>query len=173
MAPFAPVSLITTDLHLSDKEEDAYRFGLFDWISTNYADKIQAVFILGDLSDRKNYHADLFVDRVVTSIRKLARHFHVFLLKGNHDYDADPDTPYFGFLGRFANITHISKPTLWTGSLTTATRPRWRILFLPHTREPGKDWDLRSHKKLDVVMMHQTFRGAVVSEPVHSVGLLM
>ena len=151
---FNPIGIITTDLHLSDKGEDQYRFDLFPWMIKKYNKKISAVFILGDLTDRKNYHADWFVNKVIDSIVDLTKCFQVFILKGNHDYDSDPDTPFWGFLDKIQNITYISKPKLikWNGR---------KVLFLPHAREPGRDWKLDQRKDLDAILLHQTFKGAV------------
>jgi len=150
---FNPVALLTTDLHLSEKSEDQYRFDLFPWIIDNYGNKINTVFITGDLTDRKNFHADWFVNKVVDCIRSLAKHFDVYLLCGNHDYDVDPTQPFFGFLGKYKRVTYISQPTIYQN-----------ILFLPHSRKPGEDWTILSKSKtknLNAIFMHQTFRGSV------------
>ena len=154
-----PVALLTTDLHLSEKAEDQYRFDLFPWIVDNYGDQLKTIFITGDLTDRKNYHADWFVNKVVESIRLLAEKYHVFILKGNHDYDVDPTQPFFGFLGNYKRITYVEKPMVYLGFVDD-----WKIkiLFLPHTRVPGNDWGILSKvKMIDTIFMHQTFRGSV------------
>lgn len=155
---FRPTGIITTDLHLSDKREDQDRFKLFDWIIDNYREELSFVFILGDLTDRKNFHADHLVDKVADSVYRLTRHFRVLLLRGNHDYDADPVTPFFGFLGKMVGVTYFRRPTLWR-----ADKYGWpsRILFLPHSRTPGQDWGLSRYKNLDAICMHQTFGGAI------------
>ncbi|KKL89649.1 hypothetical protein LCGC14_1912620, partial [marine sediment metagenome] len=150
---FNPVALLTTDLHLSEKTEDQYRFDLFPWIIKHFRNKVDTVIILGDLTDRKNYHADFFVNKVVDCIRSLAKHFNVYILCGNHDYDVDPTQPFFGFLGKYTNVTYISTPTIYHNRL-----------FLPHSRKPGKDWGILSKSEMgsvDIIFMHQTFRGSV------------
>ena len=124
---FNPVALLTTDLHLSEKSEDNYRFDLFPWIIDNYRNQLKTVFITGDLTDRKNFHADFFVNKVVDCIRSLAKHFDVYLLCGNHDYDVDPTQPFFGFLGKYKRVTYVSKPMIYQN-----------MLFIPHTRKPEK-----------------------------------
>lgn len=162
MTKFIPTSLITTDLHLSEKDEDQYRLDLFKWIATNYADRLRAVFILGDLTDRKNFHPDILVHRIVDALHDLSQCCHVFVLRGNHDYDTDPSTPFFGFLGKLPNVTYISRPTLWIAEDAHGWPPTcWRLLFLPYTREPGKGWDLKKYTEVGAVFLHQTFRGAV------------
>ncbi len=151
---FNPVALLTTDLHLSEKTEDQYRFDLFPWIIKHFRNKVGTVIILGDLTDRKNYHADWFVNKIVYHILSLAEHFDVYLLCGNHDYDVDPTQPFFGFLGQYKNVTYMLKPFLSSSG----------ILFLPHSRKPGEDWTILSKSKtknLNAIFMHQTFRGSV------------
>ena len=150
---FNPVALLTTDLHLSEKTEDSYRFDLFPWIRKHFRNKVGTVIILGDLTDRKNYHADFFVNKVVDCIRSLAKHFNVYILCGNHDYDVDPTQPFFGFLGKYTNVTYISTPTIYHNRL-----------FLPHSRNPGEDWRVLSKPEMesvDIIFMHQTFRGSI------------
>ena len=146
--------LLTTDLHLTEKGEDSHRWDLFPWIVKHYKNKVDTIIILGDLTDRKNYHADFFVNKVVDCIRSLAKHFEVFLLCGNHDYDVDPTQPFFSFLGKYNNVNYILKPIVANN-----------MLFLPHSRDPGKDWGILSKPEtdvyLDAIFMHQTFRGAI------------
>jgi len=86
----------------------------------------------------------------------------VFILRGNHDYDSDPNIPFFSFLDKLSHIVYISKPTIWNG-YEQHSGLDWQFLFLPHSRDPGKDWDLKTWSKtrLSAVFMHQTFRGAV------------
>ena len=150
---FNPVALLTTDLHLSEKSEDSYRFDIFPWIIDNYSNQLKTIFITGDLTDRKNFHADWFVNKVVNCIRSLAKHFNVYILCGNHDYDVDPTQPFFGFLGKYKRVTYISTPTIYQNRL-----------FLPHSRKPGEDWGILSKPEMehvDIIFMHQTFRGSV------------
>ncbi len=150
---FNPVALLTTDLHLSEKSEDSYRFDLFPWIIKHFRNKVHTVIILGDLTDRKNYHADFFVNKVVDCIRSLAKYFNVYLLCGNHDYDVDPTQPFFGFLGKYDSVNYISTPMIYQ-----------HRLFLPHSRKPGEDWGILSKPETDnlnVIFMHQTFRGSI------------
>ena len=89
-----PFAILITDLHLTEKQEDQYRFNIFPWLVTRHSkDKsIRAVFILGDLTDRKDNHSAWFVNKIVSSLRALTAHFDdVFILKGNHDA-ADPNS---------------------------------------------------------------------------------
>ncbi len=150
-------AIVTTDLHLSEKAEDQYRFDLFPWINSIEGYDIKMVIIAGDLTDRKNFHADWFVNKVVQSIRDLARKYQVFILKGNHDYDADPQHPFFGFLGKYQRVAYINKPRV------IPFEP-WgvKMLFLPHSHNPEKDWKILDRAKdIDVIFTHQTFNGAI------------
>ena len=149
--------LLTTDLHLTEKGEDSYRFDLFPWILEQYPN-LGGLIILGDLTDRKDFHAGWFVNKIVDSMRMIAKHYPVWILKGNHDYDTDDKCPFFGFTGKYRNITYISSPKI------LQIQPGSSVLFLPHSRKPGEDWSILSKPEMesvDVIFMHQTFRGSV------------
>jgi hypothetical protein len=84
----------------------------------------------------------------------------VFILKGNHDY-IDPANPFFQFLDRYEYINFIVDPTcmLIEGQ---------KCLFLPHTRNPIKDWKAdhivkKYRKEADFVFMHESVIGSVTS----------
>ena len=88
--------LIATDLHLSDRQRDRHRFGIFKWLREQQMKyQTKAVFILGDLTETKDTHNANLVNRIVDNLCSLAPP--VFVLKGNHDY-IDPSNPFFGFL---------------------------------------------------------------------------
>ncbi len=144
-------ALITTDIHLTEKNEDAYRFGLFEWIIETFGHDITDVYILGDVTDRKNYHADWFVNRVADTLQKLSQWYHVNILMGNHDYDTSPDNPFFQFINQLPRVRYFTKPYMDVNE----------VLFLPHSRQPGEDWGiLRKETDPRVIFLHQTFRGA-------------
>src|SRR5215831_509799 len=101
--------LITSDLHLSDRARDRYRFGLFKWLVKKQRKyNVDATFILGDVTDRKDNHSAALVNEIIDNLILLKPP--VYILKGNHDF-IDPDTPYFRFLSRLDGIKFISEPT--------------------------------------------------------------
>jgi len=146
-------AIITADLHLTDRPADAYRFEFFDWL---YAKDFDALVLLGDLTDEKDRHSALFVDRIVNSLlRFVAGGREVHLLMGNHDY-TDATCPFFKFLGHLPNCFYYATP-----QIREIGNTRWS--FYPHSREPKKYWaDMRRGRELgvDYTLCHQIFQGA-------------
>lgn len=155
---FKPAALLFTDPHLSEKAEDQYRFDIFPWIVSNYATKLMNVFIPGDLTDRKDRHADWFVNKVVENIALLAQSFNVYIMKGNHCYNVDPGEPFFRFLGGIPNVTYLVEPRRVMVEMTKGKKRS--VMFFPHSRHPEKDWGGYEFKGHAAIFLHQTFRGA-------------
>jgi hypothetical protein len=146
-------TLLCSDLHLTNRPLDDYRFGLFEWIRDNKAQwGISTVTILGDLTDSKDRHDSIFVNKVVDAIQSIE--LPTYILMGNHDY-IDPSVPFFKFLNQLDNITYYYEP-----SVVTPDDYGVDALFLPHTRggyPPLKDWNA------PYIFCHQTFKGAAAS----------
>lgn len=146
--------LIVTDLHLTDRAEDEYRWALFPWLAKTLQ-RGETLLILGDLTDSKDGHSSALVNRIVESIVGLRRR--VIILKGNHDY-IEADRPFFRFLNYVPHVKFITTPR----SLRVEGK---QCVFLPHTRTPEKDWedsdvwDREGHAP-DFVFCHQAFDGA-------------
>ena len=157
----SPFAILTTDLHLTEKQEDQYRFNIFPWLVARYSrsSSVRAVFLLGDLTDRKDNHSAWFVNKVVSCLRDLAGHFDVFILKGNHDF-ADPNSPFFEFVNHVA----IDRVSFYTSPIKISKiyngGRQFRFLMLPHTKNPDEDWKDLEFVKSDAIFMHQTFKGA-------------
>lgn len=138
--------LITGDIHLTTHPADEYRWEIFPWL-LEQADKrgVGAIVILGDLTDKKDAHPARLVNRAHAALTRSP--VPVWVMMGNHDYDQDPDCPFFGFLANF-----IRKPTLVTiGDL--------RCYFIPHVRGMTPE-SVPSVPKCEFLFMHQTFQGA-------------
>lgn len=151
-----PYTLITTDIHLTEKPEDQYRFELFTWIKEKFGNGIEQVYILGDLTDRKNYHADWFLLKVHHYLTELACHYEVRMIKGNHDYDQSDQHPFFAFLNDIEGLDYLINPDV----------DKKGVLYLPHSRDPKRDWKILEPNRnrpgdLRAIMMHQTFDGAI------------
>lgn len=148
--------LIATDLHLSDRPRDDYRFGLFDFLKKQIIKReVDLLLILGDLTDLKDNHSSQLVNQIVKGLSELAAMVPVIILKGNHDYLANPDNPFFDFLNHIKNIRFITKQTLWTNKMDK------RLLFIPHV-ENSKKWNnLKVDGKVDYAFIHQTVAGAM------------
>ena len=148
--------LITTDIHLTARAQDEYRWWIFNTLLENLHDE-EPVLILGDITDAKDGHKSALVNRVVSELTRLTREGHeVHILKGNHDY-VDRHEPFFMFLDELPKVN-------WYGDPVLVEIEDFNILFLPHTREPTKDWTGLSYDNwihdADLICCHQTFNGA-------------
>ena len=175
--------LITSDLHLTERTADEYRFEIFKWLRTNVRSrKADAVFILGDVTDSKDRHPARLVNRIVRELRSVAKLVPVFVLKGNHDYH-DESTPFFGFLadkgsrsGRRSLGGPEKIPLQSRGLLRFLIKPTdilfgsCRILLIPHTRSWKRDTRSFDFKDYDYIFCHQTFAGARASNGVRLEG---
>lgn len=150
-------ALVVSDLHLTDRSTDEYRWKLFSQLADlSNEHGANNLFILGDLTEFKDYHSSKLVNRVVDSLYQLRRQSkitNVYVLKGNHD-GLDPDMPYFKFLNKIPWCKFYIKPT--EEDLGSA-----RILFLPHTRDPEKDWKKVDFDSCDLLFFHGTVTGAI------------
>lgn len=140
--------LLVSDLHLSSAVRDAYRFEVFKHVRKQAeAHDVEQIWILGDLTDAKDYHPARLVNRVCDELARLAgtgKEIHI--VRGNHD-GIDPEWPYFRFLNHLVGVTFHIKATAWQDGF-----------ILPHVRDP-KEWgELHGHPKW--VMAHATFSGS-------------
>lgn len=151
-------ALLTADLHLTQSADAEYRWGLFPWLHRECkAEDVQSVFILGDLTDAKDYHPAEMVNRVVGAIVYLASFVpNVFILMGNHDY-LKGGHAYFEFLSHLPNVQFVCKPTELV--LTSDVS----VFLLPHSKNPAQDWKGMDLSHYNFVFMHQTVKGAVAS----------
>jgi DNA repair exonuclease SbcCD nuclease subunit len=144
-------SILVSDLHLTSNPRDEYRWGLFPWLR-NQIQKYNSsrLFVLGDLTDSKDYHSSLLVNRLVDELAVVP--IEVIILRGNHD-GIDPDVPYFRFLNALPNIKFVYVP-MYDGG----------VLFLPHSRDPQTDWNTaytkQAMKEADFVLLHATVKGS-------------
>jgi UDP-2,3-diacylglucosamine pyrophosphatase LpxH len=144
--------LVTSDIHLSDRPKDAYRFGLFPWLvnqQTKY--KPDATYILGDITEFKDKHSSTLVNSLVSNLKMLTPP--VYILRGNHDC-ISADNPFFDFLNEIEGIYFITFP--WQGLFSTA-----KIAMIPHQRNQS-DFDTMCKQVPDGYgwMLHQTCAGS-------------
>lgn len=153
--------LLVGDLHLTDRAQDSYRFGLFPWLRKQQ-EKLQptATFILGDLTDRKDNHSSKLVNLIVDALSSLQKP--VYILKGNHDY-IDPNMPYFKFLNKMDGITFISEPQLIR---------EYKIACVPHYHSEEDFAHACEHfnGEMDFIFVHQTFTGSIAETGVQLTG---
>lgn len=114
------------------------------------------------MTDAKDYHSATLVNRLVREIMTTntsVERFHV--LMGNHDYLREGEA-FFTFLNHFDGLRFITSQ--WDDMLDDPTGPG--ALFLPHTKNPAKDWAELDCSQFEYVFMHQTIKGAVASNGV-------
>jgi DNA repair exonuclease SbcCD nuclease subunit len=143
--------LFTTDTHASDQPRDAYRFGLFKWLARQQEKHaVDATLILGDLTERKDRHSSLLVNRIVEELLRLKPP--VFILRGNHD-GIDPNSPFFKFLNCIEGLQFIVTPEY---------NKEYKIAFIPHCTDQtylatACAW---LPPKPRLLVLHNTFTGA-------------
>lgn len=145
--------LISSDLHCSDKARDNYRFGLFPWLRKQQEKHpIDFTLILGDITENKDRHSALLVNRLVEGLTGLKPP--VIVLKGNHDC-TDPNIPFFKFLNCIDGLKFVISPT-FNKTLSAA--------FIPHCESQAifDDACKQMPLKPDYVFLHNTFAGAKV-----------
>lgn len=150
-------SLFISDLHLTDRVHDAYRWRVFEQCAElSRQHSVTELFVLGDLTEAKDYHSSRLVNKIVDSfyfLRKTSRINEIYFLKGNHD-GLDPEHPYFHFLRRMPWASVFVEPT-WVD------KGKETLLFLPHTRDPEKDWAGLEMGDASFIFLHGTVGGAV------------
>lgn len=153
--------LITSDIHLSDRPRDAYRFGLFKWLAEQQNKyNVEATFILGDLTQEKDNHSATLVNRAIDEIATLKPP--VYALRGNHD-GIDPNTPYFRFINLVDGLSFACNPVM-DNNLCVA--------LIPHCRNQTEfDQACKIIKPNSAVMCHQTFDGAIAETGARLSGL--
>jgi calcineurin-like phosphoesterase family protein len=148
--------LFTADLHLSDNPSEEYRWSLIDFLIGEINKRsVSDLFVLGDLTNKKDNHSGKFVTRLVSALLSLSEVAKVHLLKGNHDY-TDPESPFFGFTSDLGDgrIRYYSHPT-------QISVKNSYIVLLPHTRNPEVDWKEVKFRGIDLVLIHQCIKGAL------------
>ncbi len=168
--------LLTSDIHLTSRYPDEYRWGIFNKLKTVARQEgATAIGILGDITDEKGGHAASLVNRMVDEIYRLSLEFEVYILKGNHDY-TEEHLPFFKFLDYMPNVRFISDPELVdVGGI--------RILALPHahgttTQRAGEAGGSQASSNIltgtkvtslvkqggfDYIWIHNTVRGSLMS----------
>ena len=154
--PIRDRCLITSDLHLTDRVQDEYRWEIFPWLKKQAKKhQVSGIYILGDITDAKDRHSSALVNRIADGFWSLCERTQLFVLIGNHDYDTDPSRPWLRvFSGQLADDPQIVVEPESLGD----------HLLLPSCRDPLTEWaqykgTAGGHK---VVLTHQTFAGCEV-----------
>lgn len=143
--------LLSADLHLDDNKDHQYRwrcFLQFDWFLSKT--ECKGLIIAGDVVDAKNSHKADFVNRIANQFALLSMHNKpVIVIRGNHDC-VDRATPFFHFLRFFKNIDFVT-------DVKDILINRWLIRCIPN----GEKWPAPKNERLDLIVCHETFTGAV------------
>lgn len=157
------VDLVISDLHLTDKPQDEYRWEALYEIPNELSRQgagraqIRRVIILGDITENKDRHSEALVNRVIYLFDTWMRIFddaQFVALAGNH-CGITAQRAFFRFMGLMnRKFTYITEPTV-----------RWGELFLPHTRTSDSWANFRpfTRSKYKRIYMHQTVRGATAA----------
>jgi DNA repair exonuclease SbcCD nuclease subunit len=148
--------LFTADLHLEDRPEAEYRWKVFDSLLTIVEEeKIDVVFILGDLTEKKDEHRGSFSNRIYQTLLCLARKTQVVVLKGNHDY-ADQRYPYFGFMEHFEELG-----VDFFGDAGELMVGKDAFLLFPHSKRPATL--IPDGGEYDFILLHNAVKGCILS----------
>jgi hypothetical protein len=115
------------------------------------------------MTDLKDRHPASLVNKITSNLVRLTRVDgldNIIILMGNHDC-IDPNNPFFEFLKDVRKIKFITRPTDLDFGVDGGDD--CDLLFLPHSRDPIKDWEHFNFKLYDYIFMHQTMNGAVAS----------
>ncbi|MAF25776.1 hypothetical protein CL634_09420 [bacterium] len=159
--------LLVSDLHLTDNPRDEYRWDIFNQIFDVISDyEVNQVYILGDLTDKKDNHSAKLVSRIVENLldmKAIKPISFIAIVKGNHDY-TDKDNPFFEFLESISGIRYTKNPEYMGEGLT----------LLPHTKNPIWDWqdlDRFFFEDTTEIFMHQTVKGSLASNGMEMDGI--
>jgi len=154
--------LLIGDLHLTDRAQDAYRFGIFDWIRRQQEKHpVAATFLAGDITDQKDRHSATLVNKIVSGLLKLKSP--VYIVMGNHDY-RDPKNPFFKFLNHIDGLKFVTKPCVVEHGMGMA--------LIPHYRDQDEfNTAIKDCEGADAFLVHQTFDGAIAESGVRLSGL--
>lgn len=153
--------LFTSDIHLSDRPKDEYRFGLFPWLYKQQRKfEPEATFILGDITENKDKHSSTLVNRTIEGLMLLKPP--VYILRGNHDGN-DPNCPFFKFLSQIPGLHFVQK---------VKHIPFLGVTMIPHCRtqaELDAICGMAIHCK--ALLLHNTFEGAIAESGARLSGL--
>lgn len=154
--------LTTSDIHLSDRSQDYYRFRLFKWLALQQQKyEIDATFILGDITQDKDNHSSALVNRTIDEMLRLKPP--VFILRGNHD-GIDPGNPFFKFMNWIEGLNFVVHPEFLQD---------FNVAMIPHCRDQAELEQAcgKMPSNPGVLMAHNTFDGAVAETGSRLAGL--
>lgn len=154
--------LLTSDWHLTDKPEDEYRWNIFNacarWIEAQKISTPQ-IYMLGDLTDRKDRHSAALVNRIEDEFARLIElGASITVLKGNHDQPLN-GPPFWSILDYIRPGNDPSSGINFYAS--KHGNPNNGLLLLPYSDNPEMEWDGVDWSQYKTAFIHQTVTGAV------------
>lgn len=146
--------LLTADLHLTEKPDDEYRWHSLDFILEQVsASAIDAVYILGDMFDRKDRFPSHMVNRLVGKLGEISKLSPVTILMGNHDKPVEAIYPYASWFNALAHrVRYIIEPTI-----------EQDLALLPFNSDPAQAWQNIDFGRVRAAFCHQCFDKALGS----------
>jgi hypothetical protein len=143
-------TLLIADLHLTTHPLDYYKWNIFEKLMEEITlQGIKIVNILGDLTEKKDNHSALLVNKLCSYLEVLLSSGveQIRILKGNHDF-VNEEIPFFEFLNVSPQIQFITTPTRIDNEF-----------FYPYTTE----YDLPKYadeiNKCEYLYMHTQLKG--------------
>ena len=143
-------SLLTADLHLTDNPLEEYRWSVFKSLAdAAIANFVEEIFILGDITDRKDRHNATLLNKMLDHLYMLndSTGCPIWILMGNHDAPLN-GSPYWKFL-KSDWIRYVVEPELHDD-----------IWLLPFSPNPKRDWAHLDLAKSRLWFIHQTLEGS-------------
>lgn len=140
--------ILTADWHLTDHPNDEYRWEVFS-VLRNHSDLCddRGIYILGDLTDRKDRHSASLVNRLVKMLKELPGK--KVIIKGNHDAPLK-GPPFWNFLNELPDVIFVDTPQFYKN-----------IWLLPYTHKPIEAWADLTLSTAHAAFMHQTVTGVI------------
>lgn len=145
-------SILTADWHLTDHPADAYRWDVFDALNADLQKHGPAcVYVLGDITDRKDKHSATLVNALAEGFTDLHSHaLKIVCLMGNHDKPMK-GVPFWNVLNelRDTRINFVSKP-----------HRLGDVMLLPYSDDPAAEWAGLDMVGVRMALLHQPLDGA-------------
>jgi predicted phosphodiesterase len=149
--------LLTSDWHFTDSIYDEYKWLLFPYLKHVYeTNKMNYIFMLGDITEKKDNHSAKLVNRLLENIKELSDIVPIIFLQGNHDA-IDVNIPFFKFLQSMKNVEFITKPTIKFPAIKSES-----FKFIPYNKNPEEVLqESYNGAKTDYILIHQPILNSI------------
>lgn len=147
--------LLTADWHLTDNAADEYRWEVFEFL-LEHLHPGEDLYILGDITDRKDRHSAALVNRLVANLKRLRIHQQdgqIFIIMGNHDKPLF-GAPFWKFLDELDGVYFFDEPCVSPAGGDD-------LLLLPFAELPRDEWADIRFSDYTAIFMHQPVDGVL------------